>query len=127
MKKPDSYLALAVLAGVALYFALDTTSVGRGPLAWSLVVVLAAAVLWNLVGLGRRLRAAAGDKAVWHETRTLLFWVLGLMNTVWAKPGDEGSWNWWVGVVLLVVALADTMALYRRERRLVTSAASPHS
>jgi len=122
MKKPRSYLLLAVLASGVLWWVSDLSSSGRSPVDWLVVGVVVAAILWNLLGLGRRLRAAGGDKAVWHELRTLMFWLVGLMNTVWARPGAGGTWKWWVGIVLLLLAAADTIALYLKEQRSIASA-----
>ncbi|MGD2068174.1 MAG: hypothetical protein PVI57_05770 [Gemmatimonadota bacterium] len=124
MNQPRSYVANGVLAATAagLWWTYGPGRPEPGVIVWSVVGALGAALLWNLVRLGQRLHGAGGEKAVWHETRTVLFWVLGLMNTVWARPGEERSWHWWVGVVLLVLAAVDTVALAVHERRIVARA-----
>ena len=49
------YAALSLLSGASFVFALNVTSGHRGPLAGLVLVLLGAAVLWNLLNLGRRL------------------------------------------------------------------------
>lgn len=123
MKPPRSHLVLAILASASLYFAWQLSSPRpggssgppRGPIDWVVVGLLGLAVAWNLLQLGRRLYHQGGGQAVWHLLRTLLFWVIGLMNTAWIHPRDIGTWRNWIGAVLLVVAAIDTMALHRKE------------
>lgn len=123
MNKPRSHVALALLASALLYFALDLTTTERGPVDWAVIGAVGGAMLWNLVRLGRRLHAAGGRKAVQHEGRAVTLWLVGLMNTAWARPGDVGSWTWWVGCILIILAVADTVTLFRRERRTWADAA----
>jgi len=115
--KPRSYLVLALLACAILYWALYLSASDRGIVDWIVIAAVIAAIVWNLIRLGRRLHAVGGARAVWHEMRTVVFWILGLTSTVWARPGARGSWTWWVGMALLVLALADSIVLYRKERR----------
>lgn len=122
MTKPRSHVALALLAGAALYFALNLSAPDRGPVDWAVIAAAMGGLLWNLVRLGKRLNAAGGGEAVQHEGRTVTLWLVGLMNTAWARPGDVGSWTWWVGAILVVLAVADTAALFRREQRTFTEA-----
>lgn len=117
MKRPRSYLVMAVVLAVVLTYVFRLSAGDRGAVDWVVATVVALALLWALVGLGRRLYQLGGGRDVWHELRTVLFSLLGLMNTVWARPGDVGSWKWWVGVALLVIAAADTVALYLKERK----------
>lgn len=81
-----------------------------------MVGVVGVAILWSLWGLGRRLDRVGGGKAVGHLMRTLTFWIVGLMNTVLAEPGRGRTWEWWVAVMLRL-AFADSVALYRKEQR----------
>lgn len=115
-RRPFSYLARALLAGAVLYFALRQSAGDRGVVDYVVIVLVCGAIGWNAVQLSRRMMEFAGGRAAWHVQRTLLFWVVGLMNTVGAKPLDWGRWTTWVGVALLVFALCDTVALARRER-----------
>jgi len=121
MKPPRSHLALAVLAAASLYFAWQLSSPDqsqgppRGPIDWVVIGLLGLAVGWNLVQLGRRLHRLGGGKAVWHLQRTLLFWIIGLLNTAGVRPQDVGSWKHWTGWALLAVAAMDTAALLRKE------------
>ena len=43
--------------------------------------------------------------------RTLGFILIGLMNTLWAKPEDIGTWKTWFGYCFLVLAAADIILL----------------
>lgn len=48
-------------------------------------------------------------KLTWHVTRTLLFWIIGLFNTIMIKPEDVGTWKNYLGYVILLIAVADTI------------------
>lgn len=117
MKEPRSYLVTTVLASSVMCWVLYLSSAGRGVVDWIVIGLVGAAIFWNLGGLGRRLARAGGGKYVAHLLRTLTLWIVGLMNTVWARPGEGRIWRWWVGAVLLALAVVDSAALYRRERR----------
>ena len=41
--------------------------------------------------------------------RTIIFWALGLMNTIFIKSEDIGTWKNYTGYVLLILALIDTI------------------
>jgi hypothetical protein len=115
MKKPRSYVVLAVLASAALYFAIRQSSSGRTWIDWIVLGLFSLAVIWNLVQAGRRLYRSGGGKDLWHLQRTLLFWVIGLLNTALIRPEDVGSWKNIVGWAMLVLAVADTVLLSRKE------------
>jgi hypothetical protein len=117
--RPRSHLVLAVIWAVALAYVLRLSAGDRGIVDWVALGVIVAALVWQLWRLGARLHAAGGAPATGHEARVLAFWVVGLMNTALAVPGSEWTWKWWVGVALLVLAAADTVALYLRERRVL--------
>ncbi len=48
---------------------------------------------------------------IWTVHRTLAFWVVGLLNTLFLKPEDLGSWKNYIGYFLLFLALIDTSFL----------------
>lgn len=48
---------------------------------------------------------------LWTIPRTSTFWLTGLMNTVFLRPGDIGTWKNYVGYFLLMLALIDTIFL----------------
>jgi hypothetical protein len=123
MKKPGSYVVNGALASAVLYFALSLSAAGRGPVDYAVIGLVCLAILWNIVQLGRRLHQGGGARAVWHLQRTLLFWIVGLLNTVFVRPDQAGGWRTWVGAALLVFAVADTIALFRKERRSLQIAA----
>jgi len=53
------------------------------------------------------------QKTRWTIIRTLLFLVVGLMNTVFIKTEDIGSWKNYVGYALLVFALIEIVYLLK--------------
>lgn len=124
-----SYLVRAVLAGAALYFAQGLSAGDRGPVDWIVIGLLFLALCWNLVKLGRRLHAQGGARDLWHLQRTLLFWIVGLMNTVLrATPAPlegAGSWKQWVGWLLLIAAAFDTLSIGRKERAYLLRGGEP--
>ena len=44
----------------------------------------------------------------WFYIRAAGFWIIGLMNTVLARPEDVGGVKFWIGCALLVIAALDT-------------------
>ena len=48
------------------------------------------------------------QKKHWTIARTLLFIIVGLMNTVFIKPEDIGTWKNYVGYGFLLLAVVDT-------------------
>lgn len=116
MKKPPLYTVNGALASGVLFYALRLSAPGRGAIDWIVIGLAGCAALWNLAQLGRRLHRAGGGRAVWHEARTVLFWVLGILSAFPAGAPDAGTWRARVGWVLLALALADSVALLRAER-----------
>lgn len=53
------------------------------------------------------------SKISWPLIRTLLFIVLGLINTVFIKPEDLGSFKNYLGYGLLIMGLIDAFFLIR--------------
>lgn len=116
MKPPHSHLVNGALASAVLCWIVELSRSGRTVVDWIVLGIVASAILYSLVQLGRRLHRVGGKGAVWHLVRTLVFWVLGLLNTVLARPGDVGSWKYALGWVLVVVASLDSVDVYRREQ-----------
>ena len=116
-KNNVSFLINGALACGVLFYVLRLSSKGRTAIDWIVIALVCAAILWNVVKLGRILFAAGGFKDVWHLTRTLTFWIVGWFNTVMIQPEDAGGWKNWLGGILLVIALCDSIAIWRKERR----------
>lgn len=119
MKRSGSYVVRGILAAGVLYYALRLSAGDRGLVDGIVLGVISLAIAWNVLMLSRRLRSAGGGRDVWHVQRTVLFWILGAMNAVFPRPEDVGSWKYWIGWVVLVVALIDSVLLYRKERALL--------
>lgn len=54
------------------------------------------------------------QSSAWLFVRTLGFWGIGLLNTVFREPGAEPDWRFAVGLAVLVLALLDTGLFVRR-------------
>jgi hypothetical protein len=106
-----------------MYYVLDLSQSGRTAIDWAVIGLVSAAILWNLVQLGRRLHRAGGGKAVWHLQRTVLFWIIGLLNTALLRPADVGSWKNWAGWAFLLLATLDSIALFLKERQSIVTPA----
>ena len=117
MRKARSYTVNGALAAAVLCWALYLSRSGRTAIDWTVIGLVSLAILWNVVNLGRRLHLRGGGKAVWHLQRTVLFWIVGLLNTALVRPADAGSWKNLAGWVFLVLAAADTIALWRKEQQ----------
>jgi len=120
-KKGHSYVVTALLATAVLYWVLDLSASGRTLIDWTVISLVVSAIAWHVIQLSRRLRVLGGA-AVWHVQRTVLFWIIGLMNTVFRAPDEPTNWKFVVGLILVGVAILDTVALFRKERRLLASA-----
>lgn len=116
MKKARSYVLGSAIAGGVMYYAVKLSSSGRTLIDWIVIGLVAAAILWNLVRLGQRLFRSGGAWGLWHQQRTLVFWIVGLLNTAYIPLEDVGSWRHWLGWAFLILALADTAALYKKEQ-----------
>jgi hypothetical protein len=53
------------------------------------------------------------QKTSWKIIRTILFLVVGLMNTILIKPEDIGSFKNYLGYGLLILGLIDAFFLIR--------------
>jgi hypothetical protein len=114
MKSVRSYGINGVLASCVLFFVAWNRD-AWSPASWILIGLLALAVLWNLFQLGRRLHSRGGGKDLWHLQRTLLFWVIGILNTALIRPAEVGSWKNLLGWAVLLLASVDTLVLIRKE------------
>ena len=115
-RRTPSFLALALLAGALLYFALRTSTGDFGTFDAVVAAVLVGVLVWNVARLDRRMARHRGPRGAWQVRRVALLWVVGLMNTVAAPRFDPADWRIWVGMVLVVLAVGDTAWLARRER-----------
>jgi hypothetical protein len=50
----------------------------------------------------------------WPFIRIALFIIIGLMNTVFIRPEDIGTWKNYVGYALLLLGLIDSLILFRK-------------
>lgn len=125
-KQQPLFLVNAALASVVLYYVLELSSSGRTAIDWAVISLVVAAILYNLVQLGRRLHGVGGGKALWHLQRTLLFWAIGLLNTLLLRAEDVSSWKNWLGWAMIALAVFDSWLLFQKERRsLETPAEQP--
>lgn len=53
-------------------------------------------------------------KEHWAIARTLLFLIVGLLNTVFIRPEDIGTWKNYVGYGVLLVAIVDIFFLVKQ-------------
>lgn len=116
MKGPRSYVALSVLASCALYFAWTLSRAEHSWIDWTVLALLGLAVLWNVVNLSLRFHRLGGGRSLWHVQRTLLFWIIGILNTALIRPENVGSWRHVVGWIIIILAAVDTVHLARLER-----------
>jgi hypothetical protein len=116
MKPPHSYLVNGGLASAVLYWVFDLSRSGRTLVDWIVLGIVTSAVLYNLAQLGRRVYGMGRGRGVWHLTRTLTFWVVGLLNTVLAPPEEVGSRKYLLGWAFVAIAIVDSVALYRKEQ-----------
>lgn len=50
----------------------------------------------------------------WPIVRTLLFLIIGLLNTVFIRPEDIGTWKNYVGYGFLLAAIVDAFFLIKK-------------
>lgn len=53
-------------------------------------------------------------KTIWTVIRTLLFLAIGLMNTVFVRPENEGKWTNLAGYFFLTLAVVDGYFLLKK-------------
>lgn len=54
-------------------------------------------------------------KNSWTILRTLTFYIVGLFNTLLIKSEDVGTWKNYLGYLLLLIALTDTILLVNKK------------
>jgi len=53
-------------------------------------------------------------KKHWHIIRTAIFYLIGLMNTIFINPENIGSWENYLGYLILILAVVDTIVIIRK-------------
>lgn len=114
-KKKRLYTVNAALASGVLYFVQGLSAAGRTAIDWVVIGLVSAAILWNVVQLTRRTYSSFGGRGAWHVQRTVPFWAAGL-GAVVAGQGRVAEWGLWPGRNLVIVATADSVALFQKER-----------
>lgn len=54
------------------------------------------------------------NKRTWTIMRTALFYIIGLMNTLFTKPENIGTWKNYTGYLFLLLAVVDTFFLIKK-------------
>jgi hypothetical protein len=54
------------------------------------------------------------NKLTWSIIRTAMFILVGLMNTVFIRPEDIGSWKNYVGYLFLLIAVVDAFFIVKK-------------
>ena len=54
------------------------------------------------------------NKLTWTIIRTVMFYIIGLMNTVLIRTEDIGTWKNYAGYLFLLVAAVDTFFLIKK-------------
>jgi len=52
-------------------------------------------------------------RIVWNYIRTAIFYFLGILNTVFIRPEDIGTWKHFLGYLLLILAVVDTIFIIK--------------
>ena len=48
-------------------------------------------------------------RIVWNYIRTILFFSLGILYTIYIRPEDVGTFKNYLGYILLILAIVDTI------------------
>jgi len=116
MKQSRSFVALGLISAGVLYYAWLLSQTSRTWLDWVVIGLAGAAALWSFVGLSIRMYASGGRRSLWHVQRTLLFWIVGFLNTALIRPEHIGTWRNTVGWIMIILAAVDTACLAIKER-----------
>jgi len=54
------------------------------------------------------------QKQNWRIVRTLLFVIIGLLNTVFIRPEDIGTWKNYLGYGFLLIAVIDIFFIIKK-------------
>ena len=52
-------------------------------------------------------------KFAWNYARTIFFYLIGILNTLFIKPEEIGTWKNYLGYAILIVAVVDTIFLVK--------------
>ncbi len=55
-------------------------------------------------------------KNIWTIFRILTFYIVGMFNTVLIKQEDVGTWKNYLGFLLLLIALIDTIVFIKKNK-----------
>ena len=53
-------------------------------------------------------------KKHWRIIRTAIFYLIGLMNTIFINPENIASWENYLGYLILILAVVDTIVIIRK-------------
>jgi len=116
MKKSKSHFVNSALAAVIFYYALELSDGSRTAIDYSVIGLLGLAISYNLIQCARRLHSLGGWKNVGHLARTLLYWFVGIFNTLLLNPELQNTFRPWLGGVFIVAALLGSVEVAKRER-----------
>ena len=54
------------------------------------------------------------NKQAWTIIRTATFYLIGLMNTIFTKPENIGTWENYAGYFFLLLAVVDTFFIVKK-------------
>ena len=112
----NSYTLRSLVCGVALVYIIRLGGSTLDVLDTAALAIVIALLVYQLIGLGQRMRQAEAGLGHWSIPRNLLFWTVGLLNTLWLEPELRHSFRPWAGTAFLVIAAIEMVVLYRLER-----------
>jgi hypothetical protein len=112
----DSYTLRSLVCGIALVYVIRLAGSALDVMDTAALALVIALLVYQLIGLAQRLRQVAAGLGRWSIPRNLLFWTVGLMNTLWLDPELRHGFRPWVGTAFLVFAALEVVVLYRLER-----------
>ena len=112
----NSYTLRSLVCGVALVHVIRLGGATLDVLDTAALAFVIALLVYQLIGLTQRLSLAEAGLGHWSIPRNLLFWTVGLMNTLWLTPELRHSFRPWMGTAFLVFAALEVVVLYRLER-----------
>ena len=83
----NSYTLRSLVCGVALVYVIRLGGATLDVLDTAALAFVIALLVYQLIGLTQRLSLAEAGLGHWSIPRNLLFWTVGLMNTLWLDPG----------------------------------------
>jgi len=115
-KHRKSLVVNGALASCVLFFVLDLSRSGRGPIDWLVIGAVLLAILWNVVRLGQRLYPYAGGRALAIDLATAALGVAGVLTMAFSRSGPGAPWGTPASWALLTAALAGGVLLFSMER-----------